>query len=74
MPRLCFLIALSGVFATSVVLNSSSEASSLIWWQKMLYFLVGGALALIVLRLFPADDRPAPVASEVRADREPPRR
>jgi hypothetical protein len=61
-------------FATSVVLNSSAEASSLIWWQKMLYVLVGGALALIVPRLFPLDARPAPVASKVPAHREPPHR
>jgi hypothetical protein len=73
MPRLCLLIALGAVFVTSVVLNSSAEPSSLLWWQKTLYALVGGALALLLLRVLPVDARPAAAASKAPADREQPR-
>jgi hypothetical protein len=54
------------------VLNSSAEPSSLLWWQKSLYALVGGALALLLLRLLPVDARPATAASKAPADRKQP--
>ncbi len=72
MSRLCFLIAWGAVFVTSVVLNSSAEPSSLLWWQKTLYALVGGVLALLLLRVLPVDARPAAAASKAPADHEQP--